>query len=334
MKKVSIITPVYNVEDFVQDMMESVFNQTYHNIELILIDDKGNDKSIDIVNRVKNMAPSCVSIKIITHEYNKGVSAARNTGIENSTGEYLFFLDSDDMLSPTCIEELVYRITKDNSEWVICDYKSDTRISNRGGNLLVKKDILCSKWNIIHAFADSEYNVAPWCKLIKKKFLIENKIFFKEGIINEDAPWTFLLTMRSNRVSVIKKQLYIYRFRENSIMNHVDNDEQNKAGAYTLSLISKEINCRDTNFDSIDLYKIWMRQVILFYTRNSFFEFSKFNELCKNINIYKIRSRYVKICRHIPIYYILWNIVFYLPKCMRGYYLKFIIEMRNYVENR
>lgn len=334
MKKVSIITPVYNVENFIRETLLSVFKQTYQNIELILIDDRGNDKSMEVINELRPSAPSYISIKIITHKSNLGVSAARNSGINQSTGEYLFFLDSDDLLYPNCIEELVNAISTDDSEWAICDFQSDTNISNRGGNLLISSNILTSSEAIIHAYANSEYNVAPWCKLVKRSFLLRNNLFFKEGIINEDAPWSFLLTIRSHRISVVHKKLYYYRYRESSIMSQTNTLEKNRAGLYTLNLISQEINNRNNSFYNIDLYKIWMKQIVLFYSRNSSISLKGFNSLCKDINKYKITSRFLGLSKQVPPYYLLWNISFILPIPIKTIYLKTIINLRTHVKNR
>lgn len=334
MKKVSIITPVYNVEGFVKETLISVFKQTYQNIELILIDDKGKDKSMEVINKLIPSAPSHISIKIITHKCNLGVSAARNSGIKQSSGEYLFFLDSDDLLYPDCIKELVSAISKDNSEWAICDFQSDTNISNRGGQLFIPQNILTSSEEIIHAYAKSEYNVAPWCKLVRRSFLLKNNLFFKEGIINEDAPWSFLLTIRSHQVSVVHKKLYYYRYRESSIMDQTNILKKNKAGLYTLDLMTEEINHRDNSFYNIDLYKIWMRQIVLFYSRNSVMNIKDFNSLCENINKFKISSYFLGFTKKIPFYYLLWNISFKLPTFIKSFYLKFIINLRAHVKNR
>ena len=93
--KVSIIIPVYNVDSYIETCLQSVFNQTYQNIEVIIVDDCGTDHSMEIVEKVVSTYKGTFSIKILHHNLNSGLSAARNTGIKNATGEYIYFLDSD-----------------------------------------------------------------------------------------------------------------------------------------------------------------------------------------------------------------------------------------------
>ena len=103
--KVSIIIPVYNVAPYVEECIQSVLRQDYKNLEIIIIDDCGTDNSMELVEElVKN---SSRDIVILKHDYNKGLSAARNTGIRRATGDYIFFLDSDDFIESYCISVLV-----------------------------------------------------------------------------------------------------------------------------------------------------------------------------------------------------------------------------------
>ena len=119
---ISIIIPVYNVAPFIKSCLHSVLNQTYKNIEIIIINDKTTDESISIIKDVLQKEAPSVPIKIIEHAENKGLSSARNTGIKNSRGEYLYFLDSDDEISTDCIETLSNRAKISCADIVIGDY--------------------------------------------------------------------------------------------------------------------------------------------------------------------------------------------------------------------
>ena len=92
---VSIVGPVYNVESYIEECLQSVCSQTYENLEIICVDDVGNDRSMDVV---RSFAVKDCRIKIIEHDKNKGLAEARNTGLEHVSGDYVFFLDSDDWL--------------------------------------------------------------------------------------------------------------------------------------------------------------------------------------------------------------------------------------------
>ena len=117
MDLVSVILPVYNVEKYVENSLRSVIGQTYPDIECLIIDDCGTDRSMDVVENVlahSNLAGK--KIRILRHEKNRGLSAARNTGLDYAEGTYIFFLDSDDSIRPNCIEKHVEAISKDNAE--------------------------------------------------------------------------------------------------------------------------------------------------------------------------------------------------------------------------
>ena len=119
--KVSIIIPIYNVEPYIERCIISVLNQSYKNIEIIIINDCTPDKSIELINKLlNNKYSSTENIHILNHEKNKGLSAARNTGIMNATGDYLYFLDSDDSITHDCIEVLVNALSL-NIDFVIGD---------------------------------------------------------------------------------------------------------------------------------------------------------------------------------------------------------------------
>ena len=117
MKKVSIVTPVYKVEKYIGDCIQSVINQTYPSIELVLVDDCGGDKSVDIINDfISSTQKEGLEIKLIHHEHNQGVAAARSHAMQAATGDYIFCLDSDDMLKPECIDHLVKRMDETDAD--------------------------------------------------------------------------------------------------------------------------------------------------------------------------------------------------------------------------
>ena len=112
--KVSIIIPIYKVEQFIEDCLRSVYNQSYKNLEIILVDDCTPDDSMLIARNFvsKKELPKGMEIKFLSHKKNRGLSAARNTGIDAATGDYIYFLDSDDELSPDCISLLAEPLKK------------------------------------------------------------------------------------------------------------------------------------------------------------------------------------------------------------------------------
>ena len=217
--KVSIIIPVYNVASYIEACIQSVFNQTYKNIEIIIVDDCGIDNSMEIVEKIVSTYNGEFCIKILHHNQNKGLSAARNTGIKKATGEYLFFLDSDDLLPNDAIQNLVYQTTKHpNIDFVIGEIET-TGAENRsypllsdtylGSNEKILKDYLLFKWNVMACN-----------KLIKREFIITNKLYFKEGLYHEDLDFSFRLALSANSMACSKTVTYLYLIRANSITTH------------------------------------------------------------------------------------------------------------------
>ncbi|MFV0330624.1 MAG: glycosyltransferase family 2 protein [Dysgonomonas sp.] len=230
--KVSIIVPVYNVSEYIVRCVESVINQTYQDIECILIDDYSPDDSIDLIKQRLESYEGTINFKIIHHDQNKGLSSARNTGTDAATGEYLYYLDSDDEITPNCIEMLITLVEKypnvemvqgnmqtipepkKQSDWRNILYKNYPEYKN--DNEWIKNNFYTSNW--MQAIPTNATN-----KLIKHKFVIENNLFFKEGIIHEDELWMFYAVKNMNTIAFTTKYTYIAYSRQGSIMRSGNN---------------------------------------------------------------------------------------------------------------
>lgn len=213
--KISIIVPVYNVAEYIERCWESIKNQTYRNIEVLFVDDCGTDDSISILERLI-AGYGDFGCTILRHERNRGLSAARNTGLAAATGDYIYFLDSDDDIVPECIESLVAPLSDGAKDIVIGDY----RVVGDGGYLplLLDEGLLGSNQEIISAYAAGKWYVMAWNKLCRKQFLVENNLYFKEGLIHEDVLWNFQVACKAQSMYVVKKPLYNYYVRGASIM--------------------------------------------------------------------------------------------------------------------
>ena len=213
--KITIIVPVYNVENYIVDCLISIDNQNFKNtFEVLLINDCAKDNSICLAEKfIKNSINKEV-FKIISHSENRGLSASRNTGIKNAQGLYLLFLDSDDTLNKNCLTGL-YREIKSN-ELVVGNY---TTFGNET-NISVPKLLLnkCSVTPLNDFFLNRYYPMA-WNKLISRKFILENSLFFKEGIYHEDILWSYEVATKVKTIGVTHFITYNYRIRSNSIMS-------------------------------------------------------------------------------------------------------------------
>lgn len=215
--KVSIIIPVYKVEDYIERCIESVMAQTYPDIELILVDDASPDRSIELARKIIDR--DCRfphEVIYVTHEVNRGLSAARNSGIEVVTGDYLYFLDSDDELyDENAISTLVSSAIKANAEIVVGNYyvqrSKNPYTAKYSYSKLLKND------SLIAAFVRGDIPVTAWNKLIRRS-VFDNGIRFKEGILNEDELFSYQILFFNPSVYLAGKTTYRYNYREGSIM--------------------------------------------------------------------------------------------------------------------
>lgn len=213
--KVSIIVPVYNVSEYIERCWDSISNQTYKNIEVLFVDDCGTDDSVAKLEGYLAASDS-VEARILHHARNRGLSAARNTGLEAATGEYVYFLDSDDDITEDCIESLVYPLTEKKYDFVVGDYS----VVGDGGYLplSLSTGAVETQEEVLRTYAAGEWYVMAWNKLCRRDFLVGNNLFFKEGLIHEDVLWTFKVACKANNMYVVKQPVYNYYVRSSSIM--------------------------------------------------------------------------------------------------------------------
>ncbi len=208
--KVSIIVPIYNVEQYLEECVNSILNQTYNNIEILLVDDCATDKSGDIAKQFEEKDSRC---KYIKREKNGGLSAARNTGIKNATGDFLCFIDSDDWISDDYVQSMLELAKKDNSEIVVCDYYMVIEDRYEDGNSLIQINNNSTKEEKIAYIRNHACT-----KMFKKEFWLNQGLMFPEDIKRgEDMGVTIPLLTYANNISIINKNLYYYRQRVNSL---------------------------------------------------------------------------------------------------------------------
>lgn len=217
--KISIIIPVYNVEDFVVECLQSVVRQTYKGeIECILVDDCGSDNSVDKAEKFIASYHGTIIFQILHHSTNRGLSAARNTGTDVATGEYIFYLDSDDYISDDCIETLVTPLRGDKHyDMVLGDIKM---FGNPCDIIFLPQEegeIIGNEVIFINFYSLRTIYVMAWNKLVKTSLLRQYNISFLEGQIHEDELWTYKCSCVLTSLYVSKRVTYYYRIRCNSI---------------------------------------------------------------------------------------------------------------------
>lgn len=226
MIKVSIITPVYNVEECIERSIKSIINQTNKDFELLLIDDGSKDRSIEIAKSL--LQDSNIKYKIITQE-NSGVSAARNRGIEEASGEYITFLDSDDYIDSRFIEFMYDKAATFKYDLVFCDY---AQVDSKG-DILVQSTTRFLEQDINGREAalkqlNCDITIGMGSALYKTSIVKKNNLFFDGNRkYAEDNVFTVKALLKMNRIVSVNKVLMYYVRWDSSVtksvsLNHLD----------------------------------------------------------------------------------------------------------------
>lgn len=209
---ISVVIPVYNVENYIKKCIDSVINQSYKKLEIILVDDGSNDNSSIICDEYKEKDNR---IKVI-HKKNSGLSEARNSGIDIAKGKYIAFIDSDDYISNDYFEYLYKLLIDNNADIAVCDYQL---FSDKLKNKKQKEKIeTFFSLEILEKMLYGNHNlISAWCKLYKKSLF--NNIKYPKGQCYEDVNTTFLLYEKSQKVVISNLKKYFYLVRKDSITN-------------------------------------------------------------------------------------------------------------------
>lgn len=284
---VSIIVPVYNVENYIDQCINSIISQTYKNIELIVINDGSTDKSLQRLNRIKKHFKM-----IILNQNNKGQAYARNKGLEYSSGKYILFVDADDFIDEKTVERTVLLSEANEVDVIRFNAKSFTELSNIKlryydfSNTLKENKIYINK-ELKYIY--NSFNPSPCLFLFKKSLLDDNNINFFNGIIHEDELFTTRIFLSAKKFMYINAYLYNRRIRkESTITNNSIN--QKRFSYYSYFIIIKELEELIKKY-SIDKLKSkfiirWINE--LFYSRNKITVDKDYK------NKYQIKSNFIK----------------------------------------
>lgn len=216
---VSIIVPVYNVEDYIKDCFSSIICQTYTGpMECLFIDDCGSDSSIEILNELIASYNGPIEMRVLHHQENRGLSAARNTGISNSRGDYIFFLDSDDQLYPQAIEVMEAAAAKEEMPDIILGGYRVNDLAHPINRYRYEYQVWDSQPSIAREFLCGKLYCMAHNKMVRRSFITDNDLWFKEGIIHEDNLWSFQSFHLAKKVVTIPDITYLYLIHGGSIM--------------------------------------------------------------------------------------------------------------------
>lgn len=220
MELVSIVVPVYQVEPYLEKCIRSIQNQTYSNLEIILVDDGSPDCCGEICDRFARQDPRIQAV----HKENGGLSDARNYGVGYTSGKYLLFVDSDDTISETLVEKAVAAAEQCSSDLVLFDYyytEKESREWRTCESIPADRVLrLSEQKNLL------ETPPAVWCKLFNREFYLQTGITFPKGRYFEDLGTTPKFLLAAQRIVYLKEPLYNYMIRSDSIMGNQRRDKK------------------------------------------------------------------------------------------------------------
>ena len=222
MKQLSVIVPVYNVEEYICDCVESIYRQGLSEevFEVILVNDGTQDQSFA---KIDNVIRSHSNILVVEQD-NQGLSVARNTGLQSASGQYVLFLDSDDLLIDSMLKKILDKAVNSSSDLVVANFVKMTNDEIACGSIMLKtgepieyktgKDLFLQSFNPQQCYV--------WRTLYKKEFLDRNNLRFIPDIFFEDVPFTVGCYLTANKCILFPHVFYIYRQRPNSIVSSIN----------------------------------------------------------------------------------------------------------------
>ena len=258
MYKVSIIIPVFK-----ERCVSSVLNQTYRELEVILVDDCSPDQSVDLAKLLieKSEKSKDLEILYLKHKTNRGLSAARNTGIKAAKGDYIYLLDSDDEITPLCIEKLISLALKypdvdivqgntwyneERFKWLDLSTKNLPEYSH--DKQWIRKQFINVDYNLI-----DNVPTTAWNKLFNRKWFVDNNLWYKEGLIHEDEHWRLMYWKYINSIAFCNDITYKYYIRQDSIITRCKSKDQRY---HAFLEIYKEYLPTIGSFSNNEIYKI------------------------------------------------------------------------------
>ena len=291
--KISVIVPVYNVEKYLSECLDSIVNQTLKNIEIICLNDGSTDNSLSILQKY---ASKDKRIKIIDKE-NEGLGYTRKVGLDIAKGKYVLFCDSDDYYAElTAFEELYNYIEKMKVDVVIFE---SIRFDKNKGFCIEERDLFNAPQKKIFSYLDMNnilfFRAYAWRKIYSKEFLDSyDDWFFLKHIIYEDIPFHFQITIRS-RMSYINKKFYVYRMRENSL-GHILNDkaicDRCKIFEEVYKILKEKVDSLDfLNFIYLDFFIAIFGQIFIIKIDTAKKIIDIIKMALKNVDIFLVQQR-------------------------------------------
>ena len=252
---VSVIIPVYNVETYIRECVDSVLSQTYTDLEIILVDDGSTDSSGSICDEYSKLDSRIVVI----HKENGGLSDARNAGLDAVHGDYILFVDSDDWIQPETVSHLVKRMDEEQAEIVFFDAATvyeDFEDRDYREELVHKRTYPSEKGALIlkTQLENDDYLVCACLHFLRADFIRFHNLRFLKGIMHEDNLFTTLAFLHAQRTAQLQEALYYRRLRAGSIMSHKETVRSIAGIAACVSVLageSKHYRAGSSEYDAL-----------------------------------------------------------------------------------
>ncbi|ATC36147.1 glycosyltransferase family 2 protein [Elizabethkingia anophelis] len=286
---VSIIMPVYNAEDTLYIAMDSILSQTYQNIELIIVNDCSKDDTLNRLYYYKDkIIDNNIDIKLISHETNKGVASARNTGLENASGQYVYYVDADDWIDDETIEILIKEQQKNDSDIVGCNWYLSFNQNERRMN----QPVFTSSLEAIKKMTNGTMRWNLWLFMVRRSLYEEYSIRFLDGMnMGEDMMVMLKLFTHAEKVSYLDQALYHYGQSNEDSLTKTYSDQHRKEVTTNLyavekylqeSIYSKEIG------DRISFLKLNIKLPLLISNKES--DYKKWEEWFPEANSFVMKN--------------------------------------------
>lgn len=261
--ELSIIVPIYNVEDYLEECLKSLYNIKNIKLEIILVNDGSKDNSFKIMKKFKEIYPEKT---VLMDKKNGGLSSARNAGMKAAVGEYISFIDSDDFVDSDEFEKFFREGQKDKLDVMVGNMRYYT--PEKTGDSLFRSDIVKNSgvvngtnffWNLFQKPKCFREEVVD--DIYKREFLLKNNIWFNESIVHEDSEFTPLVYLKAGKVRYIDRAFYFYRQRTGSIMNKVS-----EKSMISLEMICEKFFIECNNLNSAKGKEVLSSLILSFYS--------------------------------------------------------------------
>lgn len=275
---VSLVVPIYNVENYLSECIESIIGQRYKNIEIILVND-GSTDNCEVICKEYVAKDSRI---VLVNKKNGGLSEARNVGLAIAKGEYICFIDSDDYISECYVSSMLNKAISENADIVCCGFYKKKEQEIIDEICVDEQYAFSNKQALIDIFsAKSKIYPVAWNKLYKRSIFVDNNIIYPIGKLHEDELTTYKLLYFSEKIVVLNQSLYSYRIRANSIM-------RNKFGQKRMEFINELTKIEEfINNNSPDLNR--------YANNNTIYKIYGLVKNCALLNGEKAEYEYIKM---------------------------------------